>query len=283
MRQHLAALALSLAAAAATARAADFEGVIDTRMTFTSQRAGGAGSGTMRVFVGPAGTRLELRFATPGGEIKTTMLQLKAGGGTSYLVDEAGKRYAELQDHREATAEGKDAQFTVQALPGERVAGYDCTHGLVTDDKGRKTEVWTSKAFGGAEAFWAAQGSREQREGVGFKAMAKKLREAGLDGWPLKVRSFPKEGQEVVWEATSIERKAVPASLLSVAGYTKVEPSELAMSQFKLSPEQQQEMEAAMRQQQGAIQEAMKKLSPEQRKQLEEQMKGLPQGGAPGR
>jgi Domain of unknown function (DUF4412) len=270
----LAALAFSLAGAA---QAADFEGVIDARITMISQGPGDSGSGTIRMQVGGPGARVEMQMVSPMGEVKMTALHLKAKPGVTYLISDEKKAYSEIEEKAGDQDEPED-QVTVQKVGKERVAGYDCVHALITDAKGGQLEIWTSPALGGAEAFWTAQGGEDRRGTRKYRSVARALRDAGVDGWPLKFKSPDKKGRVTQWETTKVERKSLPASLFSLAGYTKADQSTGPVGSFKLSPEQQKKMEEVMKQQQ----EAMKQMTPEQRKQMEEVMKSM-QGGNGGK
>ncbi len=268
----VAALALSLAASAA---ARDFEGVVESRITMKQKGEEDRGSGTMRLQVSAQGTRLETDMATPVGHMKMTILNLKARPGVSFAINEKTKSYTEMVIHA-ATGHGqeKPEKFTVKKLGHERIAGYDCVHALVTDEEGDQNDLWVTRELGGAETFWAAQMAEESQGGQRGRAMAKSLRDAGLDGWPLKVKTRPQNGGEVVWETVKVERRSLPSSLFSLSGYKKVEHGSAAMNQMEFSPEMQKKMDAAAKQRE----ERMKKMSPEQRKQLEELMKSMKNG-----
>lgn len=267
----VAALGLTLAASAA---ARDFEGTVESRITMTGKQAEERGHGTVRVQVSPRGARMATEMTTPVGVVKMTVLHLKAKPGVTYVIDEQKKTYAELTHHPDQDAQEKAGKVTVKKLGNERVAGYDCVHALVTDAEGEKTEMWVTKALGGAESFWAAQ-MGEQGEGGGkAREMAKSLRDAGLDGWPLKFKSWPGKDQEVVWETVKVEKRSLPSSLFSLSGYQKAEHGAAGMGVMELSPEQQKKMDEAMKRQR----EQMKKMSPEERKRLEETMKSMQNG-----
>jgi hypothetical protein len=260
-------LAAAVALIAATASAADFEGVLDSKMTIQSEKQATSGNG--RIYMGKSGVRVEMQMAMPGGqgpagEIKMTSLVLKSKPGVVYLVNDAKKTYTEIEPSQETKRAPE--KYTVKKLGSEKVAGYDCGHGLVTDEKGERFEVWTTKDIGGAAEFWASQ-----RDHSGSRAaMYDALRGAGLEGWPMKwLRRSGKEGQSV-FEVTRVQRQAVPASLFDLSGYKKSEGGAMGVSQqMQLSPEQQKQMDQAMKQRD----EAMKNMSPEQRKKMEELMK----------
>jgi Spy/CpxP family protein refolding chaperone len=74
------------------------------------------------------------------------------------------------------------------------------------------------------------------------------------------------------------EKRALSPALFDLSGYTKSEDQGLAglAGQAQLSPEQQQSLDAARRQQE----EALKKMTPEQRRCYEEMMKSIQGAGA---
>lgn len=279
--RHIAAAALALSIAGPTP-AADFEGVIDARMTMVAKdKSEEGGSGTIKMYVGSAGAKVDMQMASPMGEIKMTTLHLKAKPGVSYLINEEKKTYSEV-----TASAGKDRddlvddeKVTVKKLPNEKVAGFDCAHAMITDSQGERTEIWSSKALGGAEAFWEAQTGEQSRGGKKLEERVKILRENGLDGWPLRFKSYQTKG-DMTWETVKVDKKSLPSSMFSLSGYTKAEGMG-SMGQMRVSPEQQKKMDAAMKQQQQQMQEAMKKMTPEQRKQMEELMKSM--GGNPGK
>jgi hypothetical protein len=258
--------ALLLVGAAAGAAAADFEGVIESKVTVS----GGEGGGSSRTFISRLGTRQEMVIGPNGQAMTMVTVMLKEKPGVAYMVNDDQKTYAEIDfaSMRQAAAKSTET-YQARRLGEEKVAGFSCVHGQVEGSKGDHWEVWTTKEISGGESYWASQSSRrEERDTAGlYRAM----KEAGLDGWPVKVVIQSKGSRDgaVTWEATKIERKSLPGSLFSLAGYTKSEGAGpmAAMRQMKLSPEQQKGMEEAM--------EAMKKMPPEQRKRMEEMMKGM--------
>jgi len=280
--RHITAAALALSLAGQTL-AADFEGVIDARMTMVAKKKSEeGGSGTIKMYVGSAGAKVNMQMASPMGEIKMTTLHLKAKPGVSYIINEEKKTYAEVTAGEDEDDLLDDEKVTVKRLPNEKVAGFDCAHAMITDSQGEQTEIWSSKALGGAEAFWVAQTGEQGRGGKKLKQRVEILRENGLDGWPLRFTSYQKKG-DVTWETVKVDKRSLPASTFSLAGYTRVEGVEAVaggIGQMKLSPEQQKKMDAAMKQQQ-QMQEAMKKMTPEQRKQMEELLKSM--GGNAGK
>jgi hypothetical protein len=251
---------------AGLATAAGFEGVIESRMKMSGQAEGG----TSRTFVSQAGMRQEVTFGKKGEAVTMVTLILRSKPGLAFMVNDDKKTYAELDlaSMKGAAAEKSPEKYTVTRLGNEKVAGYDCAHGKVQSSKGDHWEVWATREISGAEDFWSSLSS-EQKDQGGAR-LYKAMKDAGLDGWPVKMVVQGKGSGEgpMTWEATRIERKALASHLFSLAGYKKSESGPMgAMGQMKLSPAQQKELD-----------DALKGLSPEQRKQMEEMMKGM-QGG----
>jgi hypothetical protein len=252
--------------AAAPAGALDFEGTIEMRMTH-----GDTGkAGTARTLVSKLGTRMEMSTeAGQAGPVQLTTLVLKSAPTMVYMVNDAKKTYVEFDSSRleRPDAAAKEHRWTAKRTGTEKVAGYDCIKGEVTRDDGETWEISTTRALGGFEGFWrgAASGPRAERAA----AMVKALKEAGLDGWPLKLVMHRKNEQgATTWEVTRVTRGSPPADLFSLSGYKKTEGMAGAM---QLTPEQQQKMEKAQQQ----MQDAMKNMTPEQRTQMEQMMKGM--------
>jgi Spy/CpxP family protein refolding chaperone len=264
-------LRILLPAAAALALAlparAQFEGVIESKMTMSGGEKGHAGSATGTTYVSKSGARMEMTMETPMGSMKMTTLHRNDKPGVVYMINDARKSYSEM-DLSKTQETASTEKYTVKKLADEKVAGYDCQHALVTNDKGEESEVWVTKEIGGAAAFWAGQDRR------GKSGLGKALKDAGLDGWPMRMKSHPRGNDgSVTWEVVKVEKKSVPSAMLEVpAGYTKSEGGPMGMAGgMQLSPEQQKKMDEAMK----ARDEALSKMTPEQRQQYEEMMKAM--------
>ncbi len=253
----------------ALALAAGFEGVIEARISSDVPQAGPArpshladAGGSARTYVSRLGTRMELQL---GGVSMTTVVR-KDRPGLALLLDDAHKTYSELDTQR-VSGDRPVEKYVARKLGSERVAGHDCVHGTVTGEHGHQWEVWTTRDLGGAEGFWQGQAARGGGgQGPSFASLASALKEAGLDGWPLKMVTRSGRGA-TTWEATRIERKALPASLFSVEGYRQTEGGLMgAASQVRLSPEQQARVDQAR----AKMIEAMKSMTPEQRQRMEQ-------------
>jgi hypothetical protein len=256
-----AALALALPARA------QFEGVIESKMTMSGEKGQAGATGT--TYVSKSGARMEMNMETPMGSMKMTTLHRNDKPGVVYMLNDARKTYSEV-DVSKTPQTASTEKYTVKKLADEKVSGYDCQHALLTNDKGEESEVWVTKEIGGSDAFWAGQ---ERRRG-GKSGLGKALKDAGLDGWPMRMKTHPRGNEgSMTWEVVKVEKKSVPSSMLEVpAGYTKSEGGPMGMAGgMQLSPEQQKKMDDAMK----ARDEALSKMTPEQRKQYEEMMKSM--------
>ncbi len=271
MRMPLVAAAAVILAAPVSG--AEFEGMLESKISI--QGSGVAGGGSSKVWVSRVGTRMEMDFGAGGQGMKMTTIVLRSKPGLAFLVNDARKTYSEIDTSKSPEASRTDQEtYTVRKLGSERVAGFECIHVLVKGSKGSEFEIWSTKDLGSGEGYWASQRNASQSR----SALVKALQEASADGWPVK--SVHRSGKEMAttWELVKADRKAVPASLFDLSGYKKSEETGIGgmAGQMQLSPEQQKQFDASRRQRE----EAMKKMTPEQRKQMEEMMKSG-QGGAP--
>lgn len=270
---------MSLVAAAVVALAspvsgAQFEGMLESKISVQGSGAGGGGSS--KIWMSPVGTRMEMEVGAAGKGMKITTVVLRSRPGVAFLVNDAKKTYSEIDTTKSQSAAGGEQEtYIVKRLGSQKVAGFDCAHVLVTGSKGTEFEVWSTKELGSGADYWASQRNAARSR----SALAKALQEASADGWPVK--SIHRSGQEMTttWELVKADRKAVPASLFDLSSYTKSQEQGFGgmSGQIQLSPEQQKQLDAARRQQE----EALKKMTPEQRKRYEEMMKPGPGGGVP--
>jgi hypothetical protein len=260
--------------AAAGAGTTAWEGVIDSKMTAQGGQHGMSGTGKM--YVSKLGIRTEMEMGEGPASMKMTTLTLKSKPGFSYMVNDAKKTYSEIDTTTEQPSKEDQEKLSVKRLGSERVAGHDCAHALITGEKGDEWEVWSTKDMAGAEILWASMEKSAARRGK-YGGLYKTMKDAGLDGWPMKWLMKPKDGSTgATWEVTGLEEKSVPASLFDLSKYKKSEGPAGAMGQMQLSPEQQKKLDEGLRSQQ----EALKKMTPEQRKKYEDMMKSMKE--APG-
>lgn len=246
-------LALPLAAAA------QWEGTLEMKIT------GRDLNGTSKAFVGKAGARMQMELANVQlkqagqGPVKMVVLTRTAEPDFSYMINEDQKTYAKLDLKKLEEMSPKserEKRWSVKRLGADRVAGYACERAVVSQEGAEtENEVCVSK-----EIFGSASMLNAGRRGATAQALEKALKANGLEGMPIRmiVHEKGKAGASVTWELVKAEKRSLPASTFAVpAGYR-----ETSMAGAMMSPEQQKQME-----------DAMKNMSPEQRKAIEEMMK----------
>jgi hypothetical protein len=254
-------LRLSLATflAVPLAAAAQWEGVLDMKIS------GKDVSGTSKALVGKAGARMQMDMTNarlqqaPGGAIKMVMLTRTAEPGISYMINDAQRSYARIdvkEMQKSLPKSEQEKKWTVKRLGSDKVAGYACERAIVAQEGGSsENEVCISKEIlGSASMFNSGQ------RGGAAQGLETALKANGLQGMPIRMIMREKAKAEAVmtWELVKAEKRPLPASTFDVpAGY-----KETSMMGTMLSPEQQKQMD-----------DAMKNLTPEQRKMIEEMTK----------
>jgi uncharacterized protein DUF4412 len=237
------------------------EGVADYKIT------GQSVNGTGHLAFSNAGYRVEWNMdvskdaARRGGrgprEMKMTMFGKASEPDVVYTVNDETKTYSSwnTKDAQSEAAKSK-TKYTVERLGTDTVAGFKCQNARIKSSEGSEMEVCATKDLA-APAGWLSAVNRDRGAGGSW---AKALRDAGVDGFPVRwvTKGEGRTGGTVTMEMTKFEKKSVAASSFEVpAGYQKSDAMSVGMS-----PEQKKEMD-----------EAMKNMTPEQRKQFEEMMK----------
>ena len=252
-------LVSATAAAAAGATPASFEGEADFKIA-TRRPQGGSMDGTARMFVSPAGFRMEWVMKTgsvrPGAppEIKMTMLAKLPNPEKVYLLNDEKKMYSSWDAKPKSDGAPKAAAdtYTVETLGADRIAGYACQNARVRSSKGTDFDVCVTKDFG-ASTEWIAAMNRNDPDSLSW---LKALRDKGIEGFPIRwsVRQKGSSEPSMVMELVSVQKKALPASLFTVpSGYKET----------NLSGGLTAEQEKTLRE----------RMSPEQRKQYDEMQK----------
>ena len=257
-------VALCLTLVASSALAADFEGILTGKPTRSDATQPGLES--MKMYLSPAGWRMEATGEAgkkgakgDSGEtpFRMTVLWRAADPGVTYILNDDSKAYMkhDISKEKEAVAEPpKVEKLGKITFLGRSVERVKVTH------KDHSQELWVDTSLKFPAAALAAL-NREQ----GGRSSWRALEKAGVAGIPLKeVNADGTSG----WEATSVERKSLPASMFQVpAGFHQAtDPLDMA------PPGKQAELKKER-------DEALQKMSPEQRQKLEEMMKKYQQQG----
>jgi hypothetical protein len=233
--------------------AADFEGVI-TGKSVTGEASAVLNSMTM--YVSRGGVRVEASGQRPGstgGAFQMTMLWQAADPGTTYLINPESKAY--LKHDITKLKPSDTAAPTVEKLGKTTFLGRSVERVKVTMPGQSPTELWIDTSLHFPAAALTALGHEESGRNKSWQALEK----AGVGGIPLKeISGSGKSG----WEATSVEKKSLPASLFQVpADYHE------AKDPLDLAPPGQADALKKKRD------EALKNMTPEQRAKFEEMMK----------
>jgi hypothetical protein len=266
--------ALALLFAAATANA-EFEGVADLKLTTTGNKAGVTGTG--KTYVSGVGWRSEMEMSSPemtkatgGVPIRWVTFGKLSDPDKVYMLNDKMKTYAVLDAKKTRemaeSLKTKEPKYTVKKLGMGMVAGLPCQNYLITEEGKKDTfEACMSKEFMSGD--WMRAVARGRR---GEHDVLARLREAGLEGYPVRFVTKQADGGGMTMEVTRVERRPVPASMFEVpAGYKETS----MMGMMAQTPEQAKQMEEAQKR----MEEAMKNMTPEQRKQMEEMMKKMGQ------
>lgn len=252
-------LSLALLLVLPLSAAAEWEGVLDMKIS------GKDVNGSSKALIGKAGARMQIEMTNAqlqqaqGGGMKMVMLTRTAEPDISYMINDAQKSYARIdvkEMQKGLPKSEQDKKWTVKRLGADSVAGFACQKALVAQEgETSENEVCISKEIlGPASMFNSA------RRGAGGQGLETALKANGLEGMPIRMimREKGKAEATMTWELVKAEKRSLPASTFEVpAGY-----KETSMMGTMMSPEQQKQME-----------DALKNMTPEQRKMMEEMMK----------
>jgi hypothetical protein len=270
MRKNISPTLFALLLAALPAYA-QFEGVLEMKMTTAGKGGEFGGGGTMNVAVAKAGTRCEMNTKMGEMGMKLVVLQKTDVTNMLYRIDDANKTYSEMDPAKMWQLPGQQPdskQYTVAKLGQETILGYKTQHVLVKEinpgREGATTEMWTANDLLDYATFCKMQA--RQGKGGGEESLIKALEDAGADGVPLKSISTTPDGIKVTTEVVKVDKKSLPASTFEIpAGYTKSAGGMMDMMGGMSGP---QADEAKKK-----MDEALKNMSPEQREMIEKMMK----------
>ena len=272
-RIRLALMALLLASSTAFAQ---FQGVVEMKMNIAG-RDGMAGDGTMKIAVGEAGSRSDMNLHMPQMDMKLSVLFKNDTPDKVYHLNEANKTYAviDLAKAREMAGKYQDkTKYTVQKLGEETILGYLTQHVLVTHQNATN-EMWTTKDLFDYATFSRMQVRQGGRAGSG-EGMIKALKDAGVDGVPLKSIAHTEDGGTATIEVTKIAKTALPSSTFELpADYTQSRGGMMDVMGGMSGPKADEAKNEAKKK----LDEALKNLTPEQREMMEKMMKSQGQGG----
>lgn len=236
---------------------AQFEGVIEMKITTKD------GGGTGKTYLSKTGSRSEMAIQSPklqqisSGPFRMTTIQKFAEPDLVYHVNDERKTYSiiNLKEAREQAGKLSEDTYTVKRIGSDTVAGYACEKARLTSQSGRETEMCVTKDISGLNAWMAMM----ERTAMVKSGMFKALKEAGLEGLPVRMILRSKEGAPVTTvEMVHVERQSLSPTLFEIPSDYKEEAAGMSF----VTPEMQQKMK-----------DVMEKIKPEQRKMIEQFMK----------
>ena len=104
-------------------------------------------------------------------------------------LNEDNKTYTEKDMSNQPTNDKNT--YTVTKIGDETVNGYKCIHSVITNSRGENTDMWTSKDV----LFYDEYNKMAQSNPrIGSSAREKAMKDAGVDGFPVKMVTKNKEG-----------------------------------------------------------------------------------------
>lgn len=230
----LAACALAVAPAAASAQG--FEGTVTYRMNPTSGRPG-----QLVYHVKGTKIRADITGATgapPGG----MYMLMDATAGKMMSVMPAQKIYMTMdmkamgEQMKQRGGHEKQAAKITKTGKSETIAGHKCEHYLVGEKQ--DSDICAAKGLGMFMGGSAAGGPGSKGMFGGLPAGYEEYAEFAKDGFlPLKITAIRNGREEVVMEATSVEKQSLDASLFAVpAGYQEMDMGKMMQQMRQQKP-----------------------------------------------
>jgi hypothetical protein len=241
---------------------ADFEGVLELKMTMTSSTGVETGNGSAKVSVSKAGMRNEVYAQTLVGPMRMVTLFKTETPDVLYKINDQAKTYSELDLSQTGPKppERPDAEpYQVKRLGEEKLLGYNTLHLLVTY-KNTSNELWATKELLDSATF--SKLLRRQTRAGAEERMTKALKDAGVDGMPLKSVLTAEDGAKTLMEVVKVEPKALPGWTFEIpSSYEKTSALVDAAGDARAQAEQRR------------LEEVMKKLPPDKRAMIESALK----------
>lgn len=212
-------LLLAFCLLAAPSLAAEFEGVLEMKILPDPSSQGGWTGGSVRILVGKAGMRSEVRAQTAGKPFEMVSLIRASEPNVTYTLDEGAKTYQKFDNAAATGGAPAGPAPAVKKLGTETLLGRPVQHVLLTSTaKGKEEELWIDTSLVPPARFVSAF----ERDGGDDWWSA--LRAAGVLGLPLKMvfRATAPGSKATTVEATSVSPKHLPDATFALpAGYSQ--------------------------------------------------------------
>lgn len=210
---------------------AQFGGVLKTKTVVTSKDGKPAGSGTNIFSVAKSGVRLEMNTKLGLFTVKAAMLWRIETPNVLYRLDDRNKTYKEIDlTKAQEVTEVKDSRsYTVEKRGEETILGHVTEHVLVRELNARNSNGWVREMWIAKRLI--APDVLSKMTSTGDKALRKALKDADLEGLPLKALFTSSDGAIIKTEPLRIDEGSVPSSTFEIPpGYTKTGDGKAASS-----------------------------------------------------
>ena len=154
----------------------------------------------------------------PNGGMTMTTLTKKDTPDMFYMLNDKSKTYSEMKKGASGNHED-NSTYTVKKIGNETINGYKCVHATVTNEKGSSEDIWSTKDIPDYGKYQEALNNNKQ---MSSSKRQQALKDAGCEGFPVKMTKKGKEDEDMTMELQKIEKKSFSKSDFEIpAGYTK--------------------------------------------------------------
>ncbi len=173
--------------------------------------------GVMKIYSQDGNSRSDISVNMPGGPMDMATLFLKSSPNAMYMLNVKNKSYTEMDiSQNDQFKDFPQQDYEVTVLGKEKVNGFNTTHVRVTHKgSSQPEEMWTSRDVVDYSSFLTAKSKFTGRDNMN-KALAAK----GADGFPVRIKTSD-HGAEIQMDLVKAEKRNNPASLFTLAGYSK--------------------------------------------------------------
>ncbi|RCR69005.1 DUF4412 domain-containing protein [Larkinella punicea] len=214
------------------------QGTVEYKMTMSQGAQSRTTTSTMYFSNGNVRTDVSIPFPGAAKPMKQTILMLAKTPNVTYMLNESSKTYTENRPNPSKNTPAMKA--TVKVVGKEKIQNLNCTHALVTFDKG-SMEIWTSKDIPGYEkllSYWRSN------QDFGGENLYTELKKSGADGFFVRMKNAG-----MTMDLVRYDTKPVSASLFDIPkDYKKGAAFDPAGFQ-NMTPAQRQKMIEAFKKQ----------------------------------
>ena len=215
---------------------------------------GGSPMADMKIYAQDGNSRSEVNSNMGGmANLNLIILNLRSTPDKVYMLDAAKRTYSE--SNTTSNADYKDAEqedYEVNVIGKEKVNGYNTTHVRIKKkDDAHTMEMWTT-----TELIDYKDLAMVKSKYTGKANLYKQLEAKGAAGFPVRVKTN-EMSRDVQIDLVKAEKRAQPASLFSLDGYTKtdvmntmgIDIKEMMQKMQNMTPEERERMLKMLQQQ----------------------------------